>query len=250
MANVYAEPAFHSAVTTQCILGEKVIIQNKDGDWLRITQWDDYSGWIQEFYLVDYPEDWAPDYSYRAPLGWIFNATSRSAKTLRQITAGSRLPGVPENNGWVQVSLPDGTRGFVPHTDYKWQSNDIRSKILETAERFFGTSYLWGGKTGFGFDCSGFVQTVFRLNGINLRRDTWMQMEQGTDLDSREDLRPGDLVFFAEKEKVSHVGIAYNESEFIHCSGYVRRNSFEKEASDYSARLDAMFIGAQRIIQE
>lgn len=148
------------------------------------------------------------------------------------------------------VQLPDGRRGFILDDTEDAQFQSFRQRILFTAERYLGASYIWGGKTALGFDCSGFVQTVYRLNGIQLPRDTTQQIEVGELIHSRTELQAGDLVFFKENGRVNHVGIAYDTDSFIHCSGFVRRNSFAESDPDYSNTLTEKRAEMKRIVQD
>mgnify|MGYP005843295481 CR=1 FL=1 len=250
VANIYAEPAFNSAVTTQCILGESLRILDSDDEWVKVKQWDEYEGWIHLFYLVEKPDDWATDFEYRRTVGWVYTEPSLEAETCRQISTGVRLPSINKDNAWTGVLLPDGVTGYVNNQTDLPDGSNVRENILKTAELYLGTSYLWGGTTGYGFDCSGFVQTVFRLNGMNVPRDAYMQAEQGAALKNRDEIRPGDLLFFTEKDKVSHVAIAYNTDEFIHCSAFVRRNSLHPEDQHYSKRLHGYYTGANQMIED
>jgi cell wall-associated NlpC family hydrolase len=84
--------------------------------------------------------------------------------------------------------------------------------LLATAGAFMGVPYLWGGTTALGMDCSGFVQQVYRLNGVALPRDADQQAVLGRRVDQA---RAGDLFFFGE-QSVTHVAIATNASEFVH----------------------------------
>ncbi len=249
IANIYAEPSFNSAVVTQGILGESLEMLEKRGEWFRVRQWDGYIGWIYYFYVADPPDEWTPNFHYRLRSGWVYDQPAMDAPTLRQITVGVYLPGERVEEHWVKVILPDGLEGFVYDRAVTGTPEALVDKILFTAERFLGTSYVWGGKTPLGFDCSGFVQTVFWLNGIWLERDAHQQAEQGKLIPDRSQLQKGDLVFFKEKERVSHVGIAYDAHRFIHCSGLVKHNSFFPEDALYSDRLDKMYFEAKRVIK-
>jgi len=221
----------------------------KQGDWFHVRQWDGYDGWIYYFYVLNALDDWSANFHYRLRSGWVYTEPDMGAPTLRQITVGVHLPGDHIDDHWVKVTLPDGIEGYVYDRPVTGTPAALTDKILSTAERFLGTSYVWGGKTPLGFDCSGFVQTVFWLNGIRLHRDAYQQADHGTQLKHRSQLQKGDLVFFTERERISHVGIAYDEHRFIHCSGMVKRNSFDPNDELYSERLDNFYTGANRVIK-
>lgn len=95
-----------------------------------------------------------------------------------------------------------------------------RGRVLQTAERYIGVPYSNGGSTPRGFDCSGYVQYVYRKNGLSLPRTASAQFACGTEI-SRRQLRPGDPVFFFINSgtKVSHVGIYAGEGRFLHAPG-------------------------------
>ncbi len=102
--------------------------------------------------------------------------------------------------------------------------------IVETAKKFLNVPYLWGGRSFFGIDCSGFTQLVYKVHGISLPRDAYQQAKEGRVLDFVEESKPGDLAFFENEEgRIHHVGILLNPNEIIHASGKVRI-----DALDYS----------------
>ncbi|MBW8050751.1 MAG: NlpC/P60 family protein [Cytophagales bacterium] len=104
---------------------------------------------------------------------------------------------------------------------------DIKFLIF-TAMEFYGVPYLWGGKTVYGTDCSGFVQQIFKICGYKLYRDAFQQAEQGQLVSSFEDCRAGDLAFFEDNEgKISHVGIIMEDNKIIHASGQVKISKIE-----------------------
>lgn len=82
---------------------------------------------------------------------------------------------------------------------------------------------MWGGKTPFGIDCSGFTQMVYKINGYKLQRDATQQAAQGDTLSFIEECEPGDLAFFDNQEgKITHVGIVLQNHNIIHAHGCVR----------------------------
>ena len=104
---------------------------------------------------------------------------------------------------------------------------DIKFLIF-TALEFYGVPYLWGGKTVYGTDCSGFVQQIFKICGYKLYRDASQQAEQGQLVSTYEDRRAGDLAFFENnKGKISHVGIIMEDNKIIHASGQVKISKIE-----------------------
>lgn len=124
--------------------------------------------------------------------------------------------------------------------------------ILESAERFFaGTPYVWGGVTPWGADCSGFVQSVFALHGVDLPRDAWQQAEAGAPVPDREAVKAGDLVFFCAPgaARMTHVAIAVSSRVVVHLS--VSRGGYAIErlpATDAVSRsLDACYRFARRV---
>jgi hypothetical protein len=117
--------------------------------------------------------------------------------------------------------------------------------IVRTARRFIGTAYRWGGESAHaGFDCSGLTMTVYRLNGMDLPRNSRDQFRAGTPV-KRSALKEGDLVFFAtgRPQRVSHVGIYTGGGRFIHAPGRGKNIRFSSMSSGYFSR---RFIGARR----
>ena len=83
-----------------------------------------------------------------------------------------------------------------------------RESIVDTAMSFIHAPYLWGGRSPFGIDCSGFTQAVFKVNGLQIKRDAYQQVEIGDAYSFVEEAQPGDLAFFDNEEgRIVHVGI-------------------------------------------
>ena len=101
------------------------------------------------------------------------------------------------------------------------------NEVIVYAKSLIGCPYRWGGKTSGGFDCSGFVQSVYLAAGILLPRDSWQQSEFLIDRRTEGDLsKPGDLHFFGKNGKISHVGISTGGFGIIHCQGWVKEEIF------------------------
>jgi cell wall-associated NlpC family hydrolase len=121
----------------------------------------------------------------------------------------------------------------------------LREGLVRTARRYIGKSYRWGGASArTGFDCSGLTMTVYRLNGLDLPRNSRAQFDAGTPI-SRETLEKGDLVFFytGRKGRVSHVGIYTGAGKFIHAPRRGKAIRVSALSSDYYRK---RYMGARR----
>lgn len=214
-----SEPSHKSEMISQLIFGEAVIIteSNQEG-WVKLrNQYDHYEGWvtqsqlapIEETLYLESTEDYTTDF---------ISTIDFSGHPMR-IPLGSFLKGIRHG----EMKWGKYTASFEGNP-YKPNGSPITEKsIRQFAFQFLNTPYLWGGRTIFGVDCSGFTQTIFRLLGKPLPRDAYMQAQCGESL--KEGLKPhcGDLAFFKNKEgKITHVGLMLNDFEIIHAAGKVR----------------------------
>ena len=131
---------------------------------------------------------------------------------------------------------------------FEGQSTDSRKvisgNIVTQAQIFLNAPYLWGGRSPFGIDCSGFTQLVYKLCGIQLKRDANQQAEQGETITFLQESKAGDLAFFENSDgRIVHVGIILDNNKIIHASGKVRidkidhQGIFNEEKKNYSHNL-------------
>ena len=229
--------------------------------WLNIRLPDTYVGWIHEslVHLSDQQrhEHWisSPKVMVTSRVALIRSGRQPDAVPVSDAVIGTEITVLESTPDWTRVGLPDGRQGWIAQRDISDEEGLIHldgsspEDILRTARSFTGIPYLWGGISPKGFDCSGFVQTVFRLNGIELPRDSYQQFAVGEKVAGRSDLKPADLIFFQPEgaDRITHVAICGGGGQFTHCSGYVRTNSLEREAEDYDASLDKNYAGAKRV---
>ena len=252
-AFMYKEPKFGSESTTQTLMGEEVEILETSGEWVNVHQHDGYSGWISKYFLAEKPPGWDdhPRFSSKSLITWIYQSPDIAATTIRDMTLLSSLPILQHLDGWVQLLLPDGNQGWVLD-DPRFQPKSADPEgLMETALRFMGIQYFWGGRSPKGFDCSGFVQSVFALNGFQLPRDAYMQAEIGKRVsDDLTQWKAGDLIFFSEKpQRVTHVALSLGEGDFIHASSYVRLNSMNPAHEDiYIGRYASIYTKTMRVL--
>lgn len=163
---------------------------------------------------------------------------------IKDAVIGCHLFAVDEEDTFYRILLPSGEFGWAQKKYFGAFPDFSREAVISLAREFMGYQYFWGGKTPKGFDCSGFVQFVFSLLGKQISRDAWLQAKEGFHPSKKlQDARGSDLVFFGDsKDKITHVGISLGNNKFIHALGWVRINSLNQEASDFSRKHAKTFI--------
>ena len=266
VCNIRISPSQDAEMVSQSIMGTPVKIIKKLRGWLLIQTPDYYLGWtegesVESMSAGEY-NSWksSPRLIYLDKTGDIF-ADIPGQRVVSDIVAGCILTGDGKEKNYQKVILPDGRTGYLPDKsciDFKtWAGVAVPEKeeILQTSFRFMGAPYLWGGTSSKGMDCSGFVKTVYYLNGMVLARDVSLQYRHVMHMTPSaypDSLRTGDLLFFGSvrdgKPRPTHVGIYAGNTEFIHCSGMVRVNSLDSARSNFSRYRRNTFLGAGRII--
>jgi len=201
---------------------EQVEILETSGNWYRVRQVDNYTGWIHKFYTqTGGKQEKRSGVVVSERHAKIYKRPERTVPILAEVVFGTKLPETGKENGWHQVELPGGDSGWLEHQ--KMPGHFSRGNLLGTAEKLMGVPYLWGGRTAYGFDCSGFVQTVFKFWGLDIPRDSGEQFAL-TSLESIElhSCVPCDLIFFRRGGTIVHVGIATGTGSIVHCQGMVR----------------------------
>ena len=282
------EPDYSAEMGDQALMGTVVEILDRQGDWIKIKSPEPYTAWVERRGLVmmddkavaDYLE--APKYICIVPKSCIYEEPSLKSGIVSEFILGDivrimyktvshtkgSLKGYDEGRAvltrkFVGVVLPSGKTGYVPAKDvtvfYKWakdrlerMSNEtaFRKDLVETARKFLGVPYMWGGTSIKNVDCSGLTRSVFFANGVLLPRNASQQGRVGENLPMFtpdgavvwDYLLPGDLVFWGREAtetapaKATHVGLYIGDGRFIHASGTVRVNSLDRSAPDFYDR--------------
>ncbi len=207
-----AEPSDLSEMVSQLLYGDhfKVLEKRKKWSYIRLS-FDGYKGWVdnKQFLSISQEEYTKLDDSVPELSADLIDMITTQNNEMLSICVGSCVSA----KDWVNHLFEGKTiSGKFP-----------KKKIVETAITYLNAPYLWGGKSPFGIDCSGFTQMVYKLNGHKLLRDASQQATQGEALSFIEESEPGDLAFFDNEEgKINHVGIIMEDNYIIHAHGKVR----------------------------
>jgi gamma-D-glutamyl-L-lysine dipeptidyl-peptidase len=230
VVNVPAAPvrkkAMHqSEMINQLLFGEAVEILEKKGKrWLLICSLHDgYRGWIANNLIEEITAEQAKSKSEYVTANLI--NTVKINKESMSIPLGSTLP------------FYEKAKGHIGNGEYIFKGavkniNEITADadaVKKLTRPWLNAPYLWGGRTILGVDCSGFVQVVFTMMGIQLPRDARLQAKKGKTVKNLADAVTGDLAFFNDKEEIVHVGILLSNEKIIHASGRVRIDAIDKK---------------------
>lgn len=244
VAPILGEPRVAASQISQAVAGHAVAALYRDGAWWRVRGGDGYEGWIHVGYLE-------PAAALGAPVQWPAPATLSMGARVRGPHGERALPlGALLLPGETAV---DGET--VPAAEIASRFPATAAAVIASARaRFTGASYQWGGITPWGCDCSGFVQTLFALHGVALRRDAWQQALEGEDagVDDPMAVGAGALHFFSDRPdlRITHVGLAAGAGELLHVS--LGRGGFAVDQLDsddpFVARLRAQWRAARHVL--
>lgn len=229
VANLYSQPTQEADVVTQAIFGTNVVIVEERDAWARVRTPDDYSGWMPLASMRRAAQPYAASgrvaevHSLFANLYGEPDVTEHEPLLIVPFETRLEVVAEPEadERRWIEVRLPDDRRAWVQRGDVVFDRAPLDIKqTIKLARRFLGLPYLWGGTSSLGFDCSGFVQMLYRQRGIHIPRDAGPQSRwEGFQPVPRNKLKPGDLVFFGNSpDKVTHTGLYIGRGQFIHAT--------------------------------
>lgn len=229
VANMFSKPDGNSDVVSQAILGTNVEVLETRGAWLRIRTPDAYTGWAEARNFIP-PPSGETAYAIGAHTAQV---TSLFANLYREtdITSHAPIMEIPfesrleltskeaEGGHWYEVRLPDGRTAWIQSGDVTLHAQTLNiPESIDLAKKFLGVTYTWGGRSSFGFDCSGFTQMILRSRGISMPRDADQQAAwSGAVPVERTRLQPGDLLFFGKSaQNITHTGMYIGDGRFIH----------------------------------
>ncbi|MCO6479560.1 MAG: C40 family peptidase, partial [Phaeodactylibacter sp.] len=269
--NIRSEPRHSAELSTQATLGTPLRLYKESEGWYLVQTPDDYLGWLDPGGFVSMTEaeyqEWqqAEKVVYLPDYGFSTAEPTSGQQRVSDLLAGNILAYLGSEGGFSQLQYPDGRVAYVPDGEVMnyelWLAsrNPDTDNIIETAFRFMGRPYLWGGTSGKGVDCSGFTKTVFYLNGLLLPRDASQQVHVGVPVETDTTLaglQPGDLLFFGRKateekpERITHVAIYLGAGKIIHSSGIVKVESLRRTDPDFTEHRLNSLVRARRMLQK
>ena len=214
-----AEAAHKSEMVSQLLFGECAAVLEESKDFIKVKYiYDGYEGWCQRSQLA------ITDVLPAGAANTIYVGNWTDTVTINDVTAHIPM-GAPVIHA-AHADLHIGPYKIRYQAGSAWSAAGAvpaAEAIAQRSFRFLNTAYLWGGRSVFGIDCSGFTQVVFRFFNIPLLRDAYLQATQGEGIGFLQETRCGDLAFFDNPEgRITHVGILLNDHEIIHAAGKVR----------------------------
>lgn len=209
---IRAENSDKSEMVSQLLFGETCTLLEKNNNWLKIKCcFDNYEGWIDEKQVEVLEKQVIQNH-----LTFQLVHSCHQKDNHIPIVLGSSLP------NFDGLNLSYNKEKLIFNGTYLEISENNFDNIKKIALKYLNAPYLWGGKTPFGIDCSGFTQMVYKFLDIPLPRDAYQQAELGNVVNFVAETQIGDLAFFGNEEKITHVGLLLDNNKIIHASGFVR----------------------------
>jgi gamma-D-glutamyl-L-lysine dipeptidyl-peptidase len=225
VANLYSQPDGYSEVISQALYGWEITPISTSDNYFKIQTADGYQGWVDKLSLIKTHRDpilkSAKIIHNAVHIYYVPDTTTQKPKITLPFEVSLEIIAEPEDEKcrWIQVRLIDGTLGWVQRGDITINQSPIDGlSMLSLSRQFIGLPYTWGGVSSFGYDCSGYVQMLYRQVGVLLPRDAKDQIKSPFCAEIRlQEAIGGDLIFFGPtKEKITHVALCLDSYHVIH----------------------------------
>ena len=261
-ASLRGGPRHAAEMMTQAIMGTPLLVLERDKAWLLVQTPDHYISWVPANSVT--LQDEAGWKAWRESARYVYTGYQalcmmRPTATRHRVGHRGRCHSASRREspqGVRSRSLPRRPQRFLKSDEYseiardlaQWAARPLDMKVVvRTARQMMGSTYLWGGTSVKGADCSGFVKTAYFCSGVILSRDASQQALTGDIIpaDQWQSCQTGDLLFFGdERGRVDHVALYLNDGEYIHCSGQVKLNNLDPAAPDYR---ESNFVSISRM---
>lgn len=263
-------PKNSAELLDQAVLGSELKLLQRKRSWYRVQTNYGYIGWMKRFSLHRTDEAgvsaWKNGELQRVTklMDFVYGSPSEKSEILSSAVLNASMLLAEKGLKWSKVILPDGEQGYIKTGSIEsWEKTYSRKisadRIVKTAKSMMGLPYLWGGNSSTANDCSGFTQTVFKANGMQLPRDARQQVLMGEEIIPKENfsnVRAGDLLFFGRTDsltmidRITHVAISLGGYEFIHQDSDAHIDSFDENAPNFNSRRKKSLKKIKRFINE
>jgi len=245
VADLWSKPAFNSSRLSQALFGEVLeILRNRQG-YHYVKTPDQYLGWVNGDHIQPVADESMQSSTaiVQKSVANVYNSAGLSAFAGR-LSFGTHVEYDEISHGTVRIA---GGRGWMNQDDLlmRFPAKNSSAAIIKTLSLFIGVPYLWGGKSGFGLDCSGFIQLVYGFHGVVLPRDSKDQAKMGARV-LRGKMRKGDLIFMP-----GHAAVYIGAGKIIHSSlkaGGVKIESIEKSSHLYRPDIAKRITQIRRVL--
>lgn len=232
---------------TQLLLGETVRVDSIKDGWAKAGSleqgyylparkpgWSGYPGWMSMFSLAQ-DDDYGYDYCVKTASAAALVGSDASF-VQQPFYMGTRLLGLGKTaDGRIKALIPGGRAAYISEKDLLHHQDapsgdKLRDALIDTATMLLGAPYRWGGRTVAGLDCSGLINIIYRVHGMDVPRNASDQYLAAKSISGKK-LRKGDLVFLADqekKDKITHVMLYAGDGQLVEAAmepGKTRRIS-------------------------
>jgi len=268
VANLRAQPKHSAELVTQVLMGMPLQVFEEKNDFYSVKTPEGYYAWVDRAGIEILPNEAFSGWLNKPKLivtnhcGKTYSKPSKQSEVVSDFVLNDVFAWLYDEDHFACILYPDGRKAFLPKddclklTDFEKQNKQITGDdIVNDARRYLGISYLWGGTSTKGLDCSGFSKNVYAQAGYLLPRDASQQVKIGKPVEITADfknLQPGDLLFFGRKlkgkDKITHVAIHIKDGLIIHATGEVKIESLNSDSELFNEQRLKSLLQARRII--
>lgn len=220
--NMREEPSHDSKVDSQALYAEQVTVDKEENGWMVIKTSEQYGGWVPVSAVIQRSAPYETSLKVSRLAAHLYGVKDTEYGPIKTLPYGTKLQELDATDPrWIKVALPDDREAYIQKGDVAAEPTMThKGELAAFSQKFLGLPYTWGGRSSFGYDCSGFVQMLYQQIGLSIPRNSRQQAaDERFQTIPIEALEPGDLIFFGTStQRIVHVGLSLGEDLFIHAT--------------------------------